>query len=189
MVIFCCLKVLLGLIFLGYIWTPQRPYKVTAILEIVQFCQSFPCFQVNEAGNVCYVRDVPESASKPPPVQQIARALRPGLRKLQTAVPFPATVNAASDWSETKKDKQLGAREVCEIVDNIYYIYTYWHLYILSESKLTVSYCFVLFHDVLFSWHDLHQILQNMCRMHLMTGCYAWVLFVSSWMGIRWLSC
>jgi len=46
-------------------------------------------YQVNDAGKVCYVRDVPESASKPPPVQQIARALRPGLRKLQTAVPFP----------------------------------------------------------------------------------------------------
>lgn len=83
-----------------------------------------------------------------------------------------ATVNAASDWSEAKKnDKQLGAREVCEIVD-IINIYIYHHLYILSESRLTGSYCFVLFHDVLFSWHDLHQILQNMCRMHFVIGCY-----------------
>ena len=123
---------------------------------------------MNEAGKVCYVRDVPESASKPPPVQQIARALRPGLRKLQTAVPFPGHCECCKwlEWSK-KNDKQLGAREVCEIVD---IIYIYIRIYI--ESRLTVSYCFVLFHDVLFSWHDLHQILQNMCRMHLMIGCY-----------------
>lgn len=47
-------------------------------------------YQVNDFGKVCYVRDVPESASKPPPVQQLARLLRPGLQKLQPAQPFPA---------------------------------------------------------------------------------------------------
>lgn len=40
-------------------------------------------------GKVCYVRDVPESATKPPPVQQLARLLRPGLRKLQTSAESP----------------------------------------------------------------------------------------------------
>lgn len=47
-------------------------------------------YQVNDFGKVCYVRDVPESASKPPPVQQLARLLRRGLQKLQPAQPFPA---------------------------------------------------------------------------------------------------
>eukprot|EP00435_Cladocopium_sp_Y103_P019735 s738_g4.t2 len=55
-------------------------------------------YQVNDAGKVCYVRDVPESASKPPPVQQLARLLRPGLQKLQPAQPFPAHCELLFRW-------------------------------------------------------------------------------------------
>jgi len=52
-------------------------------------------YEVNEKGKVVYVRDVPESPTKPPPIQQVARLLRPGLRRLQPATPLPGDIGAA----------------------------------------------------------------------------------------------
>lgn len=52
--------------------------------------RSVDFIQVNKAGKVCYVRDIPESAMKPPPVQRLARLLRPKLRRLQAAPETPA---------------------------------------------------------------------------------------------------
>lgn len=49
-------------------------------------------YEVDREGKVCYVRDIPESASKPPPVQLIARLLRPGLHRLQASPPLPGDV-------------------------------------------------------------------------------------------------
>mmetsp|Transcript_20887 Transcript_20887/g.52823 ORF Transcript_20887/g.52823 Transcript_20887/m.52823 type:complete len:119 (+) Transcript_20887:1239-1595(+) len=49
-------------------------------------------YEVDRDGKVNYVRDVPESATKPPPVQYAARLLRPGLRRLQPSSPLPGDV-------------------------------------------------------------------------------------------------
>mmetsp|Transcript_26995 Transcript_26995/g.89588 ORF Transcript_26995/g.89588 Transcript_26995/m.89588 type:complete len:424 (-) Transcript_26995:104-1375(-) len=52
-------------------------------------------YEVDREGKVCYVRDVPESATKPPPVQYAARLLRPGLRRLQPSPPLPGDIEGA----------------------------------------------------------------------------------------------
>lgn len=52
-------------------------------------------YEIDDKGKVKYVRDVPESATKPPPVQQAARMLRPGLRRLQAASPLPGDIGRA----------------------------------------------------------------------------------------------
>jgi len=49
-------------------------------------------YEVDRDGKFCYVRDVPESATKPPPVQFAARLVRPGLRRLQPSDPLPGDV-------------------------------------------------------------------------------------------------
>jgi hypothetical protein len=37
-------------------------------------------------GKLCYIRDIPESAIKPPPLQSMASFLRPGLRRFRPIV-------------------------------------------------------------------------------------------------------
>eukprot|EP00933_Yihiella_yeosuensis_P007450 TRINITY_DN112499_c0_g1_i1.p1 TRINITY_DN112499_c0_g1~~TRINITY_DN112499_c0_g1_i1.p1 ORF type:complete len:423 (-),score=94.30 TRINITY_DN112499_c0_g1_i1:390-1658(-) len=49
-------------------------------------------YEVDGNGKVIYVRDVPESATKPPPVQLAARFLQPGLRRLAPAEALPGDI-------------------------------------------------------------------------------------------------
>lgn len=55
-------------------------------------------YEVDAAGKVCYVRDIPESPAKPPPLQFAARLLRPGLRRLAPASPLPGDVAGGDKW-------------------------------------------------------------------------------------------
>lgn len=170
MMIFCCLKVVLG----PFFWGVDMDAAATIYIRLLQFWKLFSFAKVFPVFRWMRQERCAMSVTCRNPLRNHHRCSRShepcgqGSGSFRLPCLSRATVNAASDWSEAKKWQTAGCKG--SLWNCRYYIYI--RIYILSESRLTGSYCFVLFHDVLFSWHDLHQILQNMCRMHLMIGCY-----------------
>jgi hypothetical protein len=57
--------------------------EIAGLSEDTPHIRGISFYELNDAGLITYVRDIPESAIKPPPLQALAATLRPKLRVLQ----------------------------------------------------------------------------------------------------------
>jgi len=58
--------------------------EIAGVPEDAQRIGGISFYRLNDAGKIDFVRDIPESALKPPPLQALAAAVRPDVRVFQT---------------------------------------------------------------------------------------------------------